>query len=263
MVVQDIFLTETAKLADVVLPAACFAEKNGTFTNTERRVQRVNKAINPPQGARDDAQIVCEIAAKMGAVLAPEGGKNAEAVFEEITSVTPSYAGLSYKRIEENGIQWPCPDAQSDGTPILHTAGFVRGKGKFHPVAFVEPAEVVDETYPLILTTGRVLYQYHTGTMTRKATALATKSPAAYVEISSNDAAAYGVKSGDMVKVSSRRGTIEVTVQLSEKAVDGTVFIPFHFAEAAANVLTNSAECPESGIAEVKVCAVKIEPVGD
>lgn len=263
LIVQDIFLTETAKLADVVLPAACFAEKNGTFSNTERRVQRVRKAVNPPQGARDDAQIVCDIAAQMGAVLAPEGGTNAEAIFNEMTSVTPSYAGLSYKRIEKNGIQWPCSDEKSDGTSILHADNFVRGKGKFHPVSFVAPAEVVDETYPLILTTGRVLYQYHTGTMTRKATELATKSPAAYIEISSNDAKKYGMKDGDMAKVSSRRGTICVTVKLSEKAVDGTVFIPFHFAEAAANVLTNSAECPESGIAEVKVCAVNIEPVGD
>lgn len=263
LVVQDIFLTETAKLADVVLPAACFAEKNGTFSNTERRVQRVRKAVTPPQGARDDAQIVCDIAAKMGAKLAPEGGKNPAAIFEEMASVTPSYAGINYKRIEESGIQWPCPDAESKGTEILHVGKFVRGKGKFHPVHYVAPAEVVDERYPLILTTGRVLYQYHTGTMTRKAIGLAAVVPSAYIEMSSKDAAQYGVGNGDMVKVSSRRGSINVAVQLSEKAVDGTVFIPFHFAEAAANVLTNSAECPESGIAEVKVCAVAIEPVGD
>jgi predicted molibdopterin-dependent oxidoreductase YjgC len=263
LVVQDIFLTETAQLADVVLPAACFAEKDGTFSNTERRVQRVRKAVNPPQGARDDAQIMCNIAAKMGATLAPEDGKNIAAVFDEMASVTPSYAGITYERIEESGIQWPCPDAESEGTEILHVGKFVRGKGKFHPVSFVAPAEVVDEKYPLILTTGRVLYQYHTGTMTRKAEGLAAKVPTAYIEMSSNDAAKFGVTDGKFVKVSSRRGFIEVEVQLSEKAVDGTVFIPFHFAEAAANVLTNSAECPESGIAEVKVCAVTIEPVGD
>jgi predicted molibdopterin-dependent oxidoreductase YjgC len=262
LVVQDIFLTETARLADVVLPAACFAEKNGTFSNTERRVQRVRKAVNPPQGARDDAQIVCRLAEKMGVAIAPEGGKNIAAVFDEMTSVTPSYGGLSYERIEETGIQWPCPSAESDGTPILHVGKFVRGKGKFHAVNFVEPAEVVDEKYPLILTTGRVLYQYHTGTMTRKAVELTSKAPAAYIEMSKHDAAKYGVADGDTVKVSSRRGVIQLAVRLSEKAVDGTVFIPFHFAEAAANVLTNSAECPESGIAEVKVCAVAIEPVG-
>lgn len=263
LVVQDIFLTETAQLADVVLPAACFAEKNGTFSNTERRVQRVRKAVNPPHGAREDVQIICDIAAKMGVTLASDNGENAEDVFDEMVSVTPSYAGITYQRIEETGIQWPCPGAESDGTDILHVGNFVRGKGKFHPVSFVAPAEVVDETYPLILTTGRVLYQYHTGTMTRKATGLAAKVPAAYIEMSSNDAASYGVNNGDMVKVSSRRGSINVAVQVSEKAVDGTVFVPFHFAEAAANVLTNSAGCPESGIAEVKVCAVTIEPVGD
>lgn len=263
LVVQDIFLTETAKLADVVLPAACFAEKNGTFTNTERRVQRVRKAVNAPQGARDDAQIVCDIAAKMGTELIQDNGKNAAAVFDEMVSVTPSYGGLTYSRIDETGIQWPCPDTESKGTPILHVGKFVCGKGKFHEVDFVAPAEEVDEEYPLILTTGRVLYQYHTGTMTRKSTGLYAKAPAAYLEMSRNDAAAYNVNDGDRVKVSSRRGTIEVSVQLSEKAVDGTVFIPFHFAEAAANVLTNSAACPESGIAEVKVCAVTIEPVGD
>ena len=263
LVVQDIFLTETAAMADVVLPAACFAEKNGTFSNTERRVQRVRKAVNPPQGARDDAQIVCSIAAKMGATLAEEDGKNISKVFDEMTSVTPSYGGMDYKRIDEHGIQWPCPTKESDGTVILHVGKFVHGKGKFHAVEFVAPAEVIDEKYPLILTTGRVLYQYHTGTMTRKATGLAAKVPSAYIEMSSNDAAKYGVANGDMVKVSSRRGSITVAVQLSEKAVDGTVFIPFHFAEAAANVLTNSAECPDSGIAEVKVCAVIIEPVGD
>lgn len=263
LVVQDIFLTETAQYADVVLPAACFAEKNGTFSNTERRVQRVRKAVSPPQDARDDAQIVCSIAAKMGATLAPEGGKNVAAVFDEMISVTPSYAGITYERIEEKGIQWPCLDAESDGTEILHVGNFVRGKGKFHPVEFVPPAEVADENYPFILTTGRVLYQYHTGTMTRKADGLTTKEPVAYIEMSSNDAAKLGVKHGTMVAVSSRRGTINVVVRVSEKAVDGTVFIPFHFAEAAANILTNNAACPESGIAEVKVCAVKIEPVGE
>lgn len=263
LVVQDIFLTETAEYADVVLPAACFAEKNGTFSNTERRVQRVRKAVNPPQSARDDAQIVCSVAAKMGATLAPEDGKNVAAIFEEMTSVAPSYAGITYQRIEEKGIQWPCPDAETSGTDILHVGKFVRGKGKFHSVEYVAPAEVVDDNYPLILTTGRVLYQYHTGTMTRKAEGLAAKEPTAYIEISSNDAAKFDVKDGDMVKVSSRRGSINVAVRLSEKAVDGTVFIPFHFAEAAANILTNNAECPESGIAEVKVCAVTLEPVGD
>ena len=261
LVVQDIFLTETAKMADVVLPASCFAEKDGTFSNTERRVQRVRKAVDAPEGARNDAEIICEVAVKMGAELAPEGGRNASAIFDEIAQVAPSYAGLSYKRIDNEGIQWPCPDAEHDGTSILHVGKFVRGKGLFHAVSYVEPAETVDAEYPLVLTTGRVLYQYHTGTMTRKADGLAQKSPEAFLEITANDAAKYGVKHGDSVKVTSRRGSITLTVQLSEKAVDGTVFIPFHFAEAAANILTNSAECPDSGIAEVKVCAVKIEPV--
>ena len=259
LVVQDIFLTETAKMADVVLPAACFAEKNGTFTNTERRVQRVQKAVQPPEGARDDAQILCEIAFRMGVELIAGQGKNAELIFEEIAAVAPSYGGLSYNRIAKKGIQWPCPDDQSDGTPILHVGSFARGKGKFHPVSYVEPAEIVDEEYPLVLTTGRVLYQYHTGTMTRKATGLDDRMPSAYLEISAEDAATFNVEDGQMITVRSRRGAIAVPARISPKAVAGTVFIPFHFAEAAANVLTSSAACPESGIAEVKVCAVTLQ----
>lgn len=222
-------------------------------------MQRVRKAVEPPQGAWDDAKIVCALAEKMGVDLVQGDAKNIDEVFDEIARVTPSYRGLSYKRIDLEGIQWPCTSEKSGGTDILHKDGFVRGKGLFHSVLYVPPAERANAEYPLLLTTGRVLYQYHTGTMTRKVQGLAAKSPAAYVEISVEDAKQCGVGDGDTVKVTSRRGSISVPVRISEKAVAGTVFIPFHFAEAAANVLTNSAACPESGIAEVKVCAVRVE----
>ena len=258
LVVQDIFLTETARLADVVLPAACFAEKNGTFTNTERRVQRVRKAVSPPGGAWNDARIVCAIAAKMGTTLIAGDGKKEQSVFEEIAQVTPSYRGITYERIDSAGIQWPCTDESMQGTAILHCETFARGKGLFMPVEFVEPAEKTDAKYPLVLTTGRVLYHYHTGTMTRKSSALTACVSEAYVEIAAGDAVKYGVTDAERVPVSSRRGSIELLVRVSKKAVEGTVFIPFHFAEAAANILTNNAECPESGIAEVKVCAVRL-----
>ncbi len=255
LVVQDIFMTETAKMADVVLPSCCFAEKDGTFANTERRVQRVRKAVEPPGEVWEDWRITAEIATRMGFDM---GYENAAAVFDEITRVTPSYGGITWDRIEKEGLHWPCPAADHPGTPILHTEAFPIGKGKFFPIDFLPPAETTDDEYPLYMTTGRVLYHYHTGSMTRKTDGLNERAPESFVEMSRADADKYGLADGDRVKVASRRGEIEVLLSVSDKAVDGTVFIPFHYAEAAANRLTNSALDPVSKIPELKVCAVRI-----
>ena len=255
LVVQDIFMTETAQVADVVFPTTCFAEKDGTFSNTERRVQRVRKAVNGPGSVRDDWKVTCDIATRMGY---PMHYPDSRAIFEEIAAVTPSYAGITYDRIADVGIHWPCPTVQHKGTPVLHTQQFTHGKGVFHAIEFIPPAEKTDDEYPLYLTTGRVLYQYHTGTMTRKTEGLNEKAPANFIEISAADAEKFGLADGEMVKIASRRGEIVSKLSVSEKAVSGTVFMPFHFAEAAANKLTNAALDPVSKIPEYKVCAVKV-----
>jgi formate dehydrogenase alpha subunit len=255
LVVQDIFLTETAQRADVVLPSACYAEKEGTFTNSERRVQRVRKAVEPPGEAWDDWKIFCEIATRMGFPMAYDSSQQ---IMEEISRVTPSYAGISYERIEHEGLHWPCPTAEHPGTPILHGAQFTRGKGLFHAIDYIEPAEMTDAEYPLYLTTGRLLYQYHTGTMSMRTSGLNQIAPEAFVEISPQDARKFELEEGTLVNIDSRRGTIQARIKISRKAVDGTVFIPFHFATAAANRLTNGALDPISGIPEFKVCAVKV-----
>ncbi len=256
LVVQDIFLTETAQLADVVLPSACFAEKDGTFVNTERRVQRIRKAVDAPGEARDDWWITCEIATRMGHEMRYA---DSEAIFKEIAQVTPSYGGLSYDRIDDEGLHWPCPTPDHPGTPILHTQQFTRGKGMFHAIDWIPPDEQIDDDYPLYMTTGRVLYQYHTGTMTMKTEGLNERAPESFVEMAKADADRIGLQDGDMASISARRGQITAKVQISTKAVAGTVFIPFHFAVAAANKLTNAALDPVSGIPELKVCAVKVD----
>ncbi len=256
LVVQDIFLTETTALADVVLPSFCFAEKNGTFTNTERRVQRVRKAVKAPGFARRDWKIICDIANRMGY---PMNYTDSNAIFEELRKVTPSYAGITWKRIKNEGIFWPCPTENHPGTPILHTKQFTRGKGHFHAIDHRDPDEMPDEEYPFILTTGRLLFQYHTGTMTMKSAGLNFLAPECFVEISVNDADGLGIENGDMVEVVSRRGKIKTKAKISPKAVDGTLFIPFHFANAAANRLTNAKLDPIAKIPEFKVCAIKIK----
>jgi formate dehydrogenase alpha subunit len=258
LVVQDIFLTETAKLADVVLPSLCFAEKNGTFTNTERRVTRVRKAIDGPGAARDDWEIICDISRRMGYEMSYE---NSEEIFKEISAVTPSYQGISYQRIDEEGLHWPCPSPDHPGTPVLHVGKFARGLGMFHNIHYIPPAEEVDNEYPLYLTTGRSLYHYHTGTMTMKSDGLNERSPACYVQISSDDAEKYNVKQGADIEIISRRGKITAAARVSQTIQNGTVFIPFHFSHAAANKLTNTALDPLSKIPELKVCAVKIKPL--
>ncbi len=255
LVVQDIFLTETAQKANVVLPSCCYAEKDGSFTNTERRVQRVRKAVNAPGDAWDDWRIVCEVATRMGVSMAYE---NSESIMKEIAQVTPSYAGITYERIKYEGLHWPCPNTEHPGTPILHMDRFARGRGVFHAIDYTPPAEVVDDQYPLFLTTGRLMYHYHTGTMTMKSDELNEVAPESYVEISPKDAKQYGLEDGGWAEVSSRRGKIRVRVKISPMAVTGTVFVPFHYAHGAANKLTNAALDPVSGIPEFKVCAVQL-----
>ena len=255
LVVQDIFLTETAQKADVILPSCCYAEKDGTFTNTDRRVQMVRKAVDPPGEARDDWKIICGIATRMGYEMNYE---NSEAIMKEIAQVTPSYGGITYDRIQHEGIHWPCPNEEHPGTPILHIDRFTRGKGVLHAIDYIPPAEIIDDEYPMYLTTGRLLFQYHTGTMTMKTAGLNEIAPESFVEISPTDAADLGVEDGSMVEIASRRGRISAKMKISLKAVDGTVFIPFHYAQAAANKLTNAALDPVSGIPEFKVCAVKL-----
>jgi formate dehydrogenase alpha subunit len=256
LVVQDIFLTETGKLADVVLPASSFAEKDGTFANTERRVARVRQAIRPVGMSKPDWQIICEISNLLGY---PMDYKNPEEVFEEIRKVTPSYAGITYQRLEAGGLQWPCPNVDHPGTVYLHKDRFARGLGAFFAIDHKDPAEMPDQEYPLYLTTGRVLYHYHSGTMSRRAPGLHEKSPECRVEVASADAAKYGIADGDQVRVRSRRGEITAKAQISDRAIAGTVFLPFHFAEASANKLTNAALDPVSKIPEYKVCAVQLE----
>ncbi len=256
LVVQDIFLTETAQLADVVLPTVSFAEKDGTFSNTERRVQLIRKAIKPIDESKPDWLIITELANKMGYKMEYT---SPEAIMEEIARLTPSYGGISYERLEkERGLQWPCPDSSHPGTKFLHKDKFVSGKGKFQPVRYRQPAEEPDEEYPFRLTTGRILYHYHTGSMTRRSKGLDEICKEGYVEINPQDAASLGINDGDIVTVSSRRGSIKIKVKITDIVGQKVVFIPFHFAESAANVLTNAALDPIAKIPEFKVCAVNI-----
>jgi len=256
LVVQDIFLSETARLADVVLPGVSFAEKEGTFTNTERRVQRVRKAVEPVGESRADWLISCQLGKMMGG----KGFdfKNASQIMDEIASVTPSYGGISFKRIEKGGLQWPCPTPDHPGTPILHTQQFTRGKGQFIPLEYKPPMELPDKQYPLVLTTGRSLYHFHTGTMTRRVEGLNVLKKEGEVEMNPADAAKLGIVDGDRVKVASRRGEVVAKANVTEASPTGVVFMTFHFAESPANRLTNPALDPIAKIPEYKVCAVRV-----
>jgi len=258
LVVQDIFLTETAELAHVVLPAVSFAEKEGTFTNTERRVQRVRKAEDILGLEWPDWRIIAELATRMGTPMAYE---NAEEIFEEIRTLTSSYAGITYKRIDKEGIPWPCLNEEHPGIRYLHKDRFTRGKGLFHAVDYIPPHELPDDEYPFILTTGRVLYHYHTTSMTGRCEGLQFRYPKGTVEVSEEDARRLGVENEQVVRVSSRRGAIEIAVQVTDRSAPGTVFIPFHFFEACANRLTHSELDPLGKTPEYKVCAVAIEPL--
>ena len=259
IVVQDIFLTETAQIADVVLPAAAFAEKCGTFSNTERRVQFTNQALQAPGQAKQDHVIVAEIAKRMGCTDFPN---TVDALWSEIRKLTPSYAGISYERIKNSpGLRWPCPTEEHPGTPILHGGKFSRGLGLLKAIEYKSPAEYADAEYPLVLTTGRLLQHYHTGSMTRRSKVLNGITPSGMIEINEKDAAKLKIKNGEKVKVTSRRGSIEITALVTKKIKEGIVFIPFHFAEAAANILTNDALDPVAKIPEYKVCSCKVEKI--
>jgi predicted molibdopterin-dependent oxidoreductase YjgC len=255
LVVQDIFLSETAQYADVVLPTVCFAEKDGTFTNTERRVQRVREAVTPPGRARGDWQIICEVATKMGY---PMSYDCAGEIMDEIASVSPIYGGISFERIDSVGLQWPCPDKSHPGTRYLHKGKFTRGKGKFHPVEFKNPAELPGRKFPFVLTTGRLLYQFHTGTMTRKSSAINQVSPTGFVEIHTDDAKRLGIGDGETVEVATIRGKVTTLAKVTGKIGKGWLFMPFHFCEGPANMLTIDALDPIAKIPEYKVCAATI-----
>ena len=257
-VVQDLFLTETARVADVVLPAASYAERPGTATNTERRVQLMEKVIDPIEGSRPDWRIICDLAARMGHDW--KYGSESD-VFDELASVTPQYAGISYARLGAGEqLCWPVPTSSHPGTPILHRDRFVRGLGKFHAIEHRDPAEMPDEDYPLILTTGRILEHFHTGTMTRRSRGLDALCPGPYCELSRADAEKLSVADGDQVRVESRRGAIELQARVADRVDEGVLFIPFHFFEAAANELTNTALDPTAKIPELKVCSARVSP---
>ncbi|MEK0275612.1 formate dehydrogenase subunit alpha [Vibrio vulnificus] len=255
LVVQDIFLTETAQYADVVLPSCSFAEKSGHFTNTERRVQRISPAVNPPGEAKEDWRIVQEIANAMGSDW---HYRSVADITNEITRVTPQYAGLKWENITPEGVQWPSNKNNPAGTRIMHQTQFTRGKGQMEAIPFRYAAELPDEEYPLVLTTGRVLEQFHTGTMTRKTQGLNNLAgPRAMISV--QDAEALGIGNGDMLKVSTRRGEIEIAAFVTKRMQAGVVFIPFHFVESPVNRLTTTATDPHAKIPEFKVAAVRIE----
>lgn len=257
LVVNELFLSDTAQYADVVLPAASFAEKDGTFTNTERRVERIHKAIEAVGEARADWEIICEIARRSG--YKGMSYSHPSEIMDEIARLTPIYGGISYERLEPFGLQWPCPSKDHPGTIYLHKGKFTKGKGSFMPCVYVAADELPDEEYSFALSTGRIYWHWHTGTMTRRTSTLDREVPTAYIEMNPQDAERLKAKNGDPVRVSSRRGAIEIPIKITEKVKEGSVFIPFHFREAAANVLTNPAVDPVAKIPEYKICAVKIE----
>jgi formate dehydrogenase major subunit len=255
-VVQDIFLSETARLADVVLPAACFAEKTGTYSNTERRVQLARKAVDPPGSARADWEIIQEVCTRAGY---PMSYGDTSEIMAEINRLTPSYGGITYDRLRDSyGLQWPCLNDEHPGTAFLHKDKFTKGLGTFLPCEFKPLAEVPDSEYDFILTTGRVYFQYHTGTMTRKIDILEREAPESIAEINPEDARKIGIRSNDFIEISSRRGSIKLKAEVTERVPRKVVFSTFHFVEAPVNLLTNSAHDPVSGIPEYKGCAVKV-----
>ncbi len=258
LVVQDIFMTETAALADVILPAACSFEKDGTFTNTDRRVQRVRKVVEPPPRARDDLSIIMRISKALGY---PMEYASPEQVLQEFGRLWPALGGITYDRIKTRGIAWPCPTAEHAGTEYLYKEGFPKGRAPFMPVAYTPPAETVSAEYPLVLTTGRNLYQYHSGSMSRKVKGIEQKAGEAYVEMHPDDGRKLGIEPGDAVEVVSRRGSIRIKARITNRVPAGTVFVPMHYREAAANVITNDVLDPTVKIPELKVCAVRIEAV--
>ena len=260
LIVQDIFMTETARMADVVLPGACFAEKEGTFTNSERLVQLVRKAASPPGEAREDLWIVHEIARCMGATWGPV---KASEVMKEMGALTPSYAGITHERLASGPLAWPCPHPDHPGTPRLHENRFAGGVGRFFPVEQQLPAEMPTSTYPLILTTGRVGPHFHTGTMTRKGVGLTRLYPEMLAEMNPQDAEKLHITDGQRIRITSARGSIHTKVRVCDRTDAGVIFIPFHFQESPANALTHTAVDPVAMIPEFKISAVKVEKLAD
>jgi formate dehydrogenase alpha subunit len=257
VVVQDLFPSRTAQFAHVVLPAASFAEKDGTFVNSERRVQRIRKAIEPIGESKSDWQILCELSQRLGYAMTYQ---SPEEIFEEIRRLVPIYAGISYRRLEEQyGLQWPCPTEDHPGTKFLHKEKFTRGRSQLIGIEHFPAAELPDSQYPFLLTTGRTFMQYNCGTMTRR-TKAGRAEPENFVQLSAQDAQKLGIKSGDRVRVRTRRGDLIVKAQIAEIA-EGVVWMPFHYAESPTNLLTNDAVDPICGITELKVCAAAVERV--
>jgi formate dehydrogenase alpha subunit len=259
LVVQDIFLTETAELADVVLPVASFAEKQGTFTNTERRVLWVEKALPAPGEARIDWEIVCDVSRRMGV---PLGFQSLQDIVNEINRLVPQYGGITYERLMRGDkLQWPCPNPEHPGTKFLHRDKFTRGLGKFFAIDYIPPAEWPDAKFPFLLSTGRLLYHYHTGSMSRRTEALPQYVPGPFMEMHAGDMKRLGIADGEPVRVSTRRGSIDIAARECFRVDQGSVFITFHFAEAAANMLTNDAFDPIAKIPEFKVAACQIKKI--
>ncbi len=259
LVVQDIFLSETAQFADVVLPGVTSAERDGTFTNTDRRVQRIRKAIEPIGDSRPDWWILCQLAQRMDAKGFDFEGP--AQIMEEIAGLTPSYGGISFERLEQGGIQWPCPTPDHPGTPVLHTERFARGKGQFIPLTYKPSVELPDDEYPLLLTSERSRYHFHTGTMTRRVKGLEALDGEGVLEMNPKDASILGLGDGEMVRVISRRGAITAKAKVTEVTPAEVVTMNFHFAETPTNQLTISAVDPVAKIPEYKVCAVRVEKV--
>lgn len=256
LIVQDIFLTETAQLAHVVFPGACWAEKEGTFSNTERKFQRVRKAVENPEGSMADWKIICELGKRLGLSMDYESPSQ---IFDELASLAPSFAGMSHERLDKGGIQWPCPSPDHPGTQFLHQGKFTRGRGQFHVIDFRPPEELPDAEYPYLLTTGRRYAHYHTRTMTGRCSSLHKEFPEPFAQINHLDAERLGLRDGDVIRVTSRRGEIFTPVRPGDIVPEGAIFMDFHFAKANPNELLGTSLDPVSKTPDYKVCAVRIE----
>jgi formate dehydrogenase major subunit len=259
LVVQELFMTATAQYADVVLPAVSYAEKEGTFTNTERRVQRIRKAVTVPGDMRTDIDILTDL---MNAMGYPQKRMTSAEVMDEIASLTPSYGGISHARLDAGeSLQWPCPDKSHPGTPIMHAAGPVRGRALFYPADYTPSAELPDEEYPFILSTGRILYQYNAAGITMRSAGLREISGQGFIEINKKDADRLGIGNGERIIVRSRRGRIETAARVGQKVCEGETWMPFHFPDSPVNRITNAVFDEFARIPEYKVCAVALEKI--
>lgn len=257
LIVQDIFPTDTSQLADIILPATSYAEKDGTFTSTERRVQRVRQAIEPIGQSRPDWRILCDIASRAG--YHGMQYSNPSEIMDEIAGVTPIYGGILYERIDQTGLQWPCSDKEHPGTPVLHSGQFARGLGLFSPAQYHPSAELPDRKYPFLLSTGRCYFHFHTGTMTRRTRLLDREEPCPYVEIHPDDSKGLGIRNRQWIYVKTRRGEVKAQARVTDSIKKGILFMPFHFKESPANRLTHNVLDPVAKIPEYKVCAAQVK----